>query len=310
MSDETLPLTESRPPLLTAGVRWLLAGMVGVQVLQWTLVRPDELRTLLAFTRTDLDQGRWWTTATFSLVSSSLVILALTAYALLVFGPRLERAWGTRRFMGFAALAALGGWVVHLFVAGSAPLMGGSAVAFGVMGMYAHRWGGEERLLPGGFSARERWAVAFTIAVTLLAGLQESVGGGLPFFAHLGGLGAAWIFARAENVLFVERFREGVSALPDEPPEDQPPRAVPRTLPRARAQRETIDEVVARTNAETARERVPTRRRPEPKSADGTSPADPSIDAILDKISAEGMDHLTPDERRVLDDHSRRLRDR
>jgi hypothetical protein len=30
--------------------------------------------------------------------------------------------------------------------------------------------------------------------------------------------------------------------------------------------------------------------------------------AILDKISAEGIDCLTPDERRVLDDHSRRLR--
>jgi hypothetical protein len=33
------------------------------------------------------------------------------------------------------------------------------------------------------------------------------------------------------------------------------------------------------------------------------------VDAILDKISAEGIDRLTPDERRVLDDHSRRLRD-
>jgi hypothetical protein len=152
--------------------------------------------------------------------------------------------------------------------------------------------------------------VHIVIAVTLLTGLQESVGGGMPFLAHLGGLGAVWIFSRAENVRLVERIREGVSALPDDPPEDQPPRAVPRTLPRARAQRETIDEVVARTNAETARERAPARRRPEPEQAGPAADADPSIDAILDKISAEGMDHLTPDERRVLDDHSRRLRDR
>lgn len=36
----------------------------------------------------------------------------------------------------------------------------------------------------------------------------------------------------------------------------------------------------------------------------------PTIDQILDKISAQGLAHLTPEERQILDDHSRRLRDR
>jgi membrane associated rhomboid family serine protease len=35
----------------------------------------------------------------------------------------------------------------------------------------------------------------------------------------------------------------------------------------------------------------------------------PTIDQILDKISAQGLAHLTPEERQILDDHSRRLRD-
>jgi hypothetical protein len=109
-------------------------------------------------------------------------------------------------------------------------------------------------------------------------------------------------------VLFVERFREGVSAMPDEPPDDQPPRAVPKTLPRSRAQRETIDDVVARANETGARRTSPTRRRQNPdQQAKATEP--PTMDSILDKISAEGLDRLTPAERRVLDDHSRRLRD-
>jgi ribosome maturation protein Sdo1 len=34
------------------------------------------------------------------------------------------------------------------------------------------------------------------------------------------------------------------------------------------------------------------------------------VDAILDKILAEGLDQLTEEERRVLDDHSKKLRDR
>jgi hypothetical protein len=242
-------------------------------------------------------------------VHPSALLLALNVYMVLLFGPRLERFWGARRFAGFAVLAALGGWMVHLFIGGEGVLLGASAIGLGVMGAHALRWGSDERLLVGGFTARVRWLAAVVGAIVLLSGLQEPIGGGVPFLAHAGGLVTAWVFARATSVLLVERFREGVSAMPDEPPEDQPPRAVPKTLPRSRAQRETIDDVVARTNAETARRNAPTRRRlpraPEPGVAEGP----PSLDAILDKISAEGIERLSPEERRFLDDHSRKLRD-
>ena len=43
--------------------------------------------------------------------------------------------------------------------------------------------------------------------------------------------------------------------------------------------------------------------------ATNVAPA-PTIDQILDKISAQGIDHLTDEERQLLDEHSRRLRDR
>ena len=105
--------------------------------------------------------------------------------------------------------------------------------------------------------------------------------------------------------MFVERFRDGVSAMPDEPPEDQPPRAVPKTLPRGRAQKEspkeTIDEAVAKSSVQT-----PSLAAPVKKSE--VNP--PTINAILDKISAAGLEGLTAEERRMLDEHSRRLRDR
>lgn len=299
-------------PLLPPATLWAVGVLLGVHFLQWTVVQPEALQAVFGFRRGDLDVGRWWSVATYALVQPSAYILALNVYVTLLFGPRLERFWGTRRYAGFLALAALGGWMVHLFVGGDAPLLGASAVAFGVLGAHAMRWGVEERSLAGGFTARVRWLAAVVAAVVLLAGLQEPVGGGLPFLAHLGGFAAAWVFARTTSVLFVERFREGVSAMPDEPPEDQPPRAVPKTLPRSRAQRESIDDVVARANAEaTRRQSAPTRRRaPRPEDAPAAADAPPTLDAILDKISAEGLDQLTPDERRVLDDHSRKLRDK
>ncbi|MEX2180640.1 MAG: rhomboid family intramembrane serine protease [Gemmatimonadaceae bacterium] len=303
-----LPRPEGPPPLVTPAVLWIVAALGAVHFVQWTLVQPADVQAWFSFRRGDLDVGRWWAVATYSLAHPSLSLVALNVYALALFGPRLERFWGTRRFVGFAALAALGGWIAHLFVGGTAPLLGASAVAFGVMGAHALRWGGEERALTGGFTARSRWIVAFVGAVVLLTGIQEPVGGGTAFLAHLGGLGAAWAFARAASVLFVERFRDGVSAMPDDPPDDQPPRAVPKTLPRSRAQRESIDDVVARSNEAGAQRTAPTRRRQNPDRPPKVDEP-PTIDEILDKISAAGLDGLTPDERRVLDDHSRRLRD-
>lgn len=299
-SDARAPLAPLVPPATLA----LVGALVGVHFLRWTVLRPEVLVEAFAFHRGDLDAGRWWSAATYPLVQPSALLLALAVYVLLLFGPRLERLWGPRRFVGFAAFAALGGWMVHLFVGGTAPLLGATSVALGVLAAHALRWGAEERILAGGFTVRVRWAAAFVAAVLVLTALQEPVGGGAAALAHLGGLGAAWLFTRATHVLLVERIRDGVSAQPDEPPEDQPPRAVPRGSPRARGQRETIDDVVARSNAAAARRVPPPRAHP---TADPASP--PTVDAILDKILAQGLDRLTDEERRILDDHSRRLRD-
>lgn len=291
-------------PLVPPATLALVGALAGVHFLRWTVLKPEVLVDAFAFHRGDLDAGRWWSAATYSLVQPSATILLLAVYVLLVFGPRLERLWGARRFVAFAAFAALGGWMVHLFVGGTAPLLGATSVALGVLGAHALRWGSDERVLAGGFTVRVRWAAAFVAAVLLLTALQEPIGGGAAALAHLGGLASAWLFTRATHVLLVERIREGVSAQPDEPPEDQPPRAVPKGTPRARGQRETIDDVVARSNATAARRQQPSR----PRSAT-EPPVPPTVDAILDKILARGLDGLTDEERRILDDHSRRLRD-
>lgn len=292
-------------PRLPRAVLWVVAVLAVVQFLQWTLVLPEAVQGALGFRRGDLELGRWWTSLTFPLAHRDLTLMLLNAYAFVVFGSRLEHTWGARRFLTFLGLAGLGGWVLHLLSGSAGLLLGASAAAFATMAAYGLRWGGDTHLIAGGLQVRGGWLVAFVGAILLLSGLRSGPGGGVAFLAHLGGIVTAWIFVRATPVLLVERLREGVSALPDEPPDDQPPRAVPKTLPRSRARdRESIDDVLSRTNAAAARRATPRRRaKPEPPGEP------PTIDAILDKISAEGIDRLTDEERRVLDDHSRRLRD-
>ncbi len=300
-----LPTDSRGIPRIPRAVLWTVAVLATVQFLQWTVVLPADVQGALGFRRGDIDLGRWWTTITFPLAHRDVTLLVLNAYALVVFGSRLEREWGKGRFIAFLAASAVGGWMLHLISGSAGLLLGASALAFAVLAAYAIRWGQDTHLLAGGFEVRGRWMALFVGAMILLVGLRAGDGGGASFLAHLGGIAAGWIFVRATPVLMVERLREGVSALPDDPPDDQPPRAIPKTLPRSRARdRETIDDVLSRTNAAAARRSAP-RRRAQPETAS----APPTIDTLLDKISAEGMAGLTDEERRMLDDHSRRLRD-
>ena len=303
------PTDGRRIPRISRAVLWTVAALGIVQFLQWTVVLPADVQAVLGFRRGDVDLGRWWTTLTFPLAHRDVTLLLLNVYALVLFGPRLEDEWGTGRFSALLATAAVGGWMLHLVSGNTGPLLGASALAFAVLTAYAVRWGSSAHLLAGGFEVRGRWATLFVGATILLVGLRAGDGGGVGFLAQLGGIAAGWLFVRATPVLVVERLREGVSALPDEPPDDQPPRVIPKSLPRSRARdRETIDDVLSRTNAAAARRTTPPSRaqqepRPEPH------PEPPSIDAILEKISAQGIERLTADERRALEDQARRLRD-
>lgn len=295
----------SRFPRLPRVVAWTVALLLAVEFLQWTVVLPSDVQALLGFRRADLELGRWWTTLTFPLVHRDLSLMLLNAYAIALFGSRLEMVWGGRRFFAFLTIAGLGSWMLQLLSGIDGLLLGASGAAFSSLAAYAMRWGSDKHGTAGGFEISGRWLTMIVGAMILLVGLRSGDGGGLSFMAHLGGLATAWLFVRATPVLLVERLRESVSAMPDEPPDDQPPRAVPKSLPRSRSrERETIDDVVSRTNAQAARRATP-RRRAKPE----TPLSAPTIDGILDKISAEGIDCLTDEERRVLDDHSKRLRD-
>ncbi len=293
----------ARVPRLPRTVTWVVAILAVVEFLQWTVVLPADVQAALGFRRADLELGRWWTTLTFPLVHRDLTLLLLNAYAIALFGSRLEVAWGARRFLSFLVLAGFGGWVLQLVSGGDGPLLGASAAALGALAAYAMRWGDERHGVAGGFEVQGRWLTVMVGAMILLVGLRAGDGGGVGFLAHLGGLVTAWSFVRATPVLLVERLRDGVSSLPDAPAEDQLPRAIPKSAPRSRG-RETIDDGVSRTNAQAAR-RATSRRQVRPEE----TPAAPSLDAILDKISAKGIDQLTAEERRFLDDYSKRRRD-
>ena len=101
MTPAPLPLGDASATRLSRVVAWALALMAAVHFLQWTILQPDDVQAALGFRRGDLEVGRWWSILTFPFVHADLSSLLISSFTLAVFGSRLEREWGSRRFLAF-----------------------------------------------------------------------------------------------------------------------------------------------------------------------------------------------------------------
>lgn len=299
----TSPADEHDIPRMTRAVRWLIALNAVVYFVQFTLVGAANMQEALAF-RFDRLPGGWWAIGTFPFVHGSFWALVLNLYMLFLFGPRVEAAWGTREFRNLYLWAGLGGWLVHTLLFRDAVLMGATSAVLGVSLAYALRWANEEVYLFLAIPVRVKWLVGMLIAINLVVAVGSGgTGGGEAALAHAGGLAAAWLFLRTSGSAGLERLRQRVSPVPDVP--DEPPRAVPRSMPRARERTREVDDIVAQSQQALSRQRAtqgsePAASRPGDRLTD--------LDRVLDKISRSGIDSLTSDERRVLEERSRELR--
>jgi membrane associated rhomboid family serine protease len=270
---------------------------------------------------------------------AGLTPLLVNAYALYLFGPRVERQWGaggvgsliqsatetprptswagggtSRRFAGFYLLCGLGGVACQLLFFRTGTLVGASAAVFGVMTAYAMQWPDDEVMFLFVFPVRARSLVVGLLVFNVVMGVAgdgsavaagaAGAGGGtnLAYFAHLGGVFAAYVYMRmASTSPNMDQVRQRVANVPDA---DEPPRAIPRNPPR-RERADEVDDVVAKSKATIAKRVVAA--SPSPRRAE--SRAD-ELDRVLDKISQQGIDSLTSDERNVLEEMSKRLRGR
>jgi len=292
---------EQEPPRITPAVKWLIAANVAVMFLQLTIVGPAQMQSWLGFQLSDL-QGSWWKIFSYMFVHDGLLHLGLNMYTLWLFGRRVENVWTPGGFARYYVWCGLGGWLFHLLVSRDGQLVGASAAVFGVMLAYAMRWPDDEVLLFGIVPMRVKWMVAMLVVFNLVTGIMSMGGsGGVAYFAHLGGLAFGWLYLRTPSAQSIDRLRQRVSQLPDVP--DETPRAIPRSMPRTRERGNEIDEIVAKSKA------VVTKRQPVlPAPAKGRGKRAEALNLVLDKISEQGLESLTSDERRLLEDMSRQLR--
>ena len=286
---------------VTPAVRWLAIAWLGVALLQATVVTPADLTAWLGFRVADVAHA-WWSVASYGLVFGGAWPLVISLFTLLVFGPRVEHVWGTRTFALYFLWCTAGGALAHALFVRSGTLIGASAGLFGVMMAYAWLWPREELFLFGVFPVRV-WTLVMMLAGSMLAlGVTEGSVSGWGYLAHLGGFAFAALYLKRPSPVNIDELRQRVAQAPD--PTDETPRAIPRSMPRSRRGDEA-DEIVAQSKAAVAKRPARTAR-----SATARDSKREALNHVLDKISEQGLDSLTSEDRTLLEEMSRRLRHR
>jgi len=284
MSEERPPLYADKPKL-TPWVGRLMAANVAVLLLLQTVFTAPVFIDVLQY---DPGQGlrRPWTFLSYMFVHAGIPHAVANLLLLFAFGPPIERRMGSRGFMLFYTYCGVG---AALFTLGLSsfmtvpPLVGATGAILGIGLAFAFAWPEAELVLfPLPLRITARALVVLLAGINLLVALWNP--DGVAHLGYLGGFAAGYVFLRIQG-LTVQRTRKE---------------------PRALTRRPVMAPMPVRQGSPAVDLR-PALARPQPAELHEEYPAE-EVDRVLDKISAFGIQSLTADERRFLDEVSKRKR--
>ncbi len=261
---------------LTPWVKRLLIANVVIFLI--TRVNPEFSYEWFGFSPSHV-LTRPWGAVTYMFLHGGFWHLFLNMLVLFFFGPPLESRWGSREFLKYYFICGLGG-VALSFLFAPYIIIGASAAIYGLMLAFAMIWPNAPIYIWGILPVKAKWLVGLLFMLSLMSAFTGAEAG-VAHFAHLGGILTGFLYLKRD-------WRPG---HPD------------KTGPRGgRARRLAI------VPREEPREKAES-RRPGPGGWSRREEALlDEVDRILDKISSQGIGALTPEEKRTLDEVSRRHR--
>ena len=137
----------------------------------------------------------WWQLVTHMFMHGGFGHIFFNMWSLIVFGPVLERMWGSKKFLIYYFVCGLGAAicheaVLHFFVPGmlNVPTVGASGAIYGLLlgfGMLYPNY--TLTLLLPPVSLQAKWFVIIFAAIEMLTGILGT-SDGVAHFAHLGGM--------------------------------------------------------------------------------------------------------------------------
>jgi hypothetical protein len=178
----------------------------------------------------------------------------------------------------------MGGAALSFLFAFNAPIIGASAAVYGIMLAFAMNWPDAPIYIWGILPIKAKFLVAVLAAFSIMS-MVGGGGGNIAHAAHLGGFAAAFLYLK---------FNGPAGAFS----------GMKRMVNRQRLRVVSTDEEERRTLPRSGPPSGAARRRA--RGEDDKLLDD--LDRVLEKISTEGMSSLTPQERQLLDEVSRRYR--
>ena len=205
-----------RKPIVTYLLLVITILIYGVQILTDISLGYDLPAALGVKSNQLIMAGQYWRLITPMFLHGSILHLGFNMYALYILGRRVERFFGSYRFLGLYLLAGITGNIFSFFFTAD-PSLGSSTAIFGLLGaegifIYEHRklFGDQSRT-----ALRQIIQVA---GINLLIGLSP----GIDNWGHVGGLIGGAIFAGLSGPIFqiagippalrLENFRSDRSA--------------------------------------------------------------------------------------------------
>ncbi len=267
-------------------VTWII--ILNVAIFLFQVMRFDEFRVGTA-SRAEIFAGHIYLLLTYQFVHADLFHLLFNMLILFFWGYQLQRTIGTKSFLGLYLGAGVFGGLVQILYSPT-PVLGASAavlgVVFGIISLMPRQV--VNLLLFFVIPIRTpMWKIgAFIVVIEVAMFLAQEVFGmrfgpdGIANLAHLGGAFFGWFW-----IAWIIPWQRD------------------RQENRSREKRWSVSFGTKRVvDAEVVD------KKGKPKASKKPSVyVTPEADAILDKINEQGMQSLTPEERKILEDHSEEI---
>jgi membrane associated rhomboid family serine protease len=139
-----------------------------------------------------------WQIVTYMFLHAGLWHLVFNMFIIWMFGGALEAVWGGNRFLKYYFACGVGGALFSFFFAYNSLTLGASAAGFGLLLAYGILFPDNYIYIWFLFPIRAKHLVMFLAVLQLLQGISSPTGGGVAYFAHLGGMAAGLLFFRHE----------------------------------------------------------------------------------------------------------------
>ena len=238
---------------------------------------------------------RPWTPFTYMFVHGGLMHLLFNMLGLFFFGSPVEERLGSNAFIRFYLACGLGGALLSFIFAFNASVVGASAAVVGVMVAFALFWPDAQIWIWGIFPVPAKVLVTITVLIDLYGAFQSNPGDPVAHFAHLGGVVVAILYVKWWQPRHLNQWKKRAAG----------PGAKPTGGLFGRMRGGPRSTMTVTRGGPT--DRSPGRPPTMPKRRDEERVLD-EVDRVLDKISRDGIASLTTEERKLLDDVSRRYR--